>query len=233
MKRVVIVAVALLFVFYGIRATYRAVSVPQLPTAPVETATPRPRGPLPMLAFAAGPDARYLAVFHRDDHTATLLTADGPRQLQATPAASGARYEGQGCMLWTKGEDITLEIDGQPVPETRVTGRQAVLERHWRDGVLLLATGQEPDWFLTVGADGAELIIGGYDERHELATGVPDLPAGLVPSGTWTLGTAPDTATLTIEANPCADTMSGAPYPATARLEFGGRSFDGCALGLR
>lgn len=233
MKRVLIVIGALLAVGFGVRAVYRVVQIPQLPTAPQDGARPKPQDSLPMLAFATGPDVHYLALFERNSHTVTLLTADGPRTLRAQPAASGAKYADDRYLLWTKGEDLIFEIDGQHVADTRLTGRQTVLERHWRAGALLVAAGQEPGWFLTVGPDSAELVMAGYTEPQRFATGVPELPRGFAPSGSWTLGTPPHAALLVMQPGPCLDTMSGEPYPGSAELRIDGRALRGCAVGLR
>jgi hypothetical protein len=233
MKRILVAVAVLLAVGFGILAVYRAVQIPQLPTAPPDGSRNAPRGELPMLAFSTGPDHHYLAVFGGDEGTATLLAPDGIRTLAPQQTASGARYADDRYLLWTKGRDLMFEVDGEPVPDVLITGRQAVLERHWKAGVLLVATGQEPDWFLTIGADGAELILGGYTERRAFATGVPDLPRGLAPGGTWTVGAPPLTAELAVVPGLCLDTMAGFPYPAAAELRFDGRTLRGCALGLR
>jgi hypothetical protein len=233
MKRALVVALVVVVVGFGILAVYRAVQIPQLPTAPSDLSRDRPRGALPMLAFEAGPDRHYLAVFGDDHESATLLGPAGIRTLTPRRAASGAKYADDEYLLWTKGKDLMFEIDGERVPDVRVTGRQGVLERHWQAGVLLVATGEEPDWFLTVRADGAELILGGYTERHDFVSGAPDLPHGLAPHGTWTLGEPPLTAELTVTPGLCLDTMAGFPYAAEAELRFGDRTLRGCALGLR
>ncbi|MCB1183060.1 MliC family protein [bacterium] len=233
MKRVLLVIALVAVALVGVRAAYRAARVPQLPTAPAQGA-PRPDpGPLPMQAFVSATGQHYLAVYDRENHTATLLDAVGTHALAPVRTASGARYEGDGRMLWTKGGEAILEIDGTPVAGLTVSGRQALLERHWRGGVTLLASGTEPDWFLAVRPDGAEFILGGYAERHELPAAEHDWPPGLAPAGRYVFGRGDGAAVLTITPGACLDAMSGEPYAAAASLAFDGRTWTGCALGLR
>lgn len=54
---------------------------------------------------------------------AQLLLPDRSIALHATRSASGARYEGAGVLLWSKGEQASLEVDGLAYQDCRLSAQ--------------------------------------------------------------------------------------------------------------
>ena len=187
----------------------------------------RPGRP-PFLAFGCGDEELFLAAFSGPD-TAQLVAPDGVHLLLRIRSASGARYAGASDTLWTKGDDALLIRDGRIYRGCAPTGRQRVLADLWKGGALFTAAGNEPFWTLTVWPDSLVLL---------LDLGTTRLTHRLDPAAPWP-GTAigyADSATgivVTMEAGPCLDTMSGAPYPWAVVVAWDGYELRGCGLALR
>lgn len=98
------------------------------------------------------------------------------------------------------------------------------------DGVDWIAVGQEPGWTAEV-KDGERItVLADYGERKAV---VP-APAANAPGAPveYHSVTETDDVRLTITREPCADAMSGRPYPARAVLILNGRRYEGCAQPL-
>ncbi|MBK7703766.1 MAG: MliC family protein [bacterium] len=106
------------------------------------------RGPLHLLAIYGGVDQYYLAEYEPDSPKAILYAPDGVQELTQQIAASGAKYAGGRYMLWTKGRDIMLEVDGKRVEGCEVSGAQEILERCWAEATTsaLRATSRAGTW---------------------------------------------------------------------------------------
>ncbi len=187
----------------------------------------RRHGRPPFLAFGCGDEELFLAAFSGSD-TARLAAPDGVHILLRTRSASGTRYAGAADTLWTKGDDVLLIRDGRTYRGCAPTGRQRVLVDLWRHGALFTAAGNEPFWTLTVWPDSLVLL---------LDLGATRLTHRLDPAAPW-LGAAAGYAdaaagiALTMEAGPCLDTMSGAPYPWAVGVVWDGYELRGCGLAL-
>lgn len=83
-----------------------ACSPPAEEAAPVPTPTPAPTAPAPLDAVAyACESGRTVSVRYPDADTATLAYEGRTLTLKRTPAASGARYAGEGLEWWTAVRD--------------------------------------------------------------------------------------------------------------------------------
>ncbi len=102
------------------------------PAADQPAPAPTPGEPLPWQQFRCG-DAALLAI--GDGDQLLLQFGDSQWQLQATEAASGARYqaaEDSGTWFWNKGERAQLSVGGQTYPEctTEPAGELMPAELH-------------------------------------------------------------------------------------------------------
>jgi putative lipoprotein len=94
-----------------------------------------------------------------------------------------------------------------------------------------VAIGQEPGWRVDIRPDrGIEVIADYGDRRASLPYVHPARQPGALEFNTSAGGTD---LRLRIIDTPCADGMSGRPYPATAAMELNGRSYRGCAEPVR
>jgi heat shock protein HslJ len=145
---------------------------------------------------------------------ARVLRGAEVRALAPAVAASGARYAAGDTELFTKGDSALLTWGGQALPPCRAFP--------WPETAAVTARGNEPFWTLTAGpenvrfapmdgagaAAAASVTVLEEDAVRVVAPGLPDLR--LTPA-------------------PCADSMTGMPYPATATLGEGETAMTGCA----
>jgi len=160
-----------------------------------------------------------------------LPEAFDSRNAVLTPvvAASGTRYEGEGLVLWTRGDyEALLEIDGTEYPGC-VENR---LESIWADarlrGVTVRAVGNEPGWLLEITDGGLLHFTYDYGER-ELAVPAPE-PEVNEAARVATYHAEVDDGTLRVEVEDltCTDNMSGFEFEKTVTVELGERTFYGC-----
>ncbi|MDO9693361.1 MAG: MliC family protein [Candidatus Latescibacteria bacterium] len=185
------------------------------------------RGPLHLLAFHDGVDQFYLAEYEPDSPKAILHAPDGAQELTQQIAASGTKYAGGRYMLWTKGRDILLEVDGKRVEGCEVSGAQEILERCWAEGHHFRASGNEPGWHLETGPRGT-LVTADYGE---LVLRFPGIPLEGLRDGAPILREADGhVLRLRTTASPCLNDMSGEPYPLSVAMELDGRTLNGCGV---
>lgn len=199
------------------------------PCASKPTAVVEARGPLHLLAIYGGVDRYYLADYEPGSPRAILHTPDGVQELTQQIAASGAKYAGGRYLLWTKGRDIRLEVDGRRVEGCEVSGGQEVLERYWAEGYHFRASGSEPDWHLETGPHGTRVTI----DYGQQVLRFPGIPVESLRDGAPILREADGhVLRLRTAASPCLHDMSGEPYPLSVEMELDGRAVSGCGVRL-
>ncbi len=254
MKRVAVTTI--LFVM-GLSASLTACSprdkADPAPAAGASHSSDDDRLPVPMLAFACGSEAPYLAIFGIGGDPVTLLTPAEIRTLQPVPTRSGAKsagaksagaksagimsagnkYADDKYVLWAEGTEVRLTISGVPAEGCRTTGRQAVLARAWSHDVVFLAMGQEPGWSLLATDYDVTLTTGYGQVSRTFPRGLENLPGGLYPTGKFNLRDAQGEVVVHLTAGPCRDVMSGEPYAVEVTIEAGKNHWTGCGLSFR
>jgi heat shock protein HslJ/uncharacterized membrane protein len=148
-------------------------------------------------------------------------------------SASGARYTGEGHVLWSKGDSASLETPTGA--HLNCQGRFA--ETPWDEARLLgsdfRAVGQEPGWTLDL-AEGRGIRFVTADGATRAFTPMPtpawDRAAGTI---TYAATTGAHAITVTVRETPCHDTMSGERMSHAVTVQSGGREFRGCGRVLR
>jgi heat shock protein HslJ len=142
--------------------------------------------------------------------------------LQPVPAASGARYEAEGdpaTSFWNQGDSALVSLAGTELPECRMTFPM--------DETPYRARGNEPFWSVTVDEGEMLLIRLGMDDLTLPVTDSMLTDAGVI----VVIAADPDRALRAVlERLPelCHDSMTGMPYPETARLSMGDNTIHGC-----
>jgi len=149
-------------------------------------------------------------------------------RLLATPAASGALFEGEGITYWSHGQQATLERAGQPPAECRNDPARAVWEDAKLRGVDFRASGNEPAWTLELSERRRIVLVTGLGaERAELTAGPPETDAAAGRTAYLAEGGG-HRLLLTIEAGPCTDSMSGEALAARVTVRLDGVEYRGC-----
>lgn len=146
-------------------------------------------------------------------------------------AASGARYEGDGVVVWTRGADeALLEVGGQTFTRCTSNPQRAAWEEARRHGVDFRAVGQEPGWHLEIREGERIRFVYAYGEREAV---VP-APEPIQADGrtVYRAQTEAHDLTATITDEPCTDAMSGERFPATVTVTLDGQTYRGCGRPL-
>jgi len=166
-------------------------------------------------------------VFGLLGETARLVTAGQSHELQAVPAASGARYRGiedDTVEFWSKGNTAMLTLaDHAAERETDPSSRDCTpLNAPERP---FSARGQEPPWLLRVTDDETVLTTDYGQTEQRFSAAEQRLSArGIVWDASGQAGQLRINADWAI----CRDSMTGMPYPYTVNYRLGGQLHRGC-----
>jgi uncharacterized membrane protein len=152
------------------------------------------------------------------------------RHLTSVRAASGAKYEGGGAMVWSKGGSAIVAVDGRrfedctPAPQT---GRG---ENEGPPGLQFRAIGQEPGWFVEV-TDDSLRFAWAYGQHRVSAP----RPTKETDEGRITYTAATDRGPVRVVARPrrCTDPMNGRVFSHTVTVTLAGDTHTGCGHPLR
>lgn len=188
-------------------------SVPETsPEAAPDIASPQPLTPpaeadaTTVSVYQCGPDLRLVAEQRGD--ALTLYLPERPVELAQVPAASGVKYEGDGVMLWTKGNDAILNLDDAADISCIGDSQAAVWEKAKLDGADFRAVGQEPPWVLELYPERFVLQLDYGKTRLEVPAVQPEVDAA---TGRSHYDSEADSHRfeITLETADCRDGMSG------------------------
>jgi membrane-bound inhibitor of C-type lysozyme len=166
-----------------------------------------------------------LITVRMDEAALALWPAGTPRsdplQLAADPAASGARYVGDGLQFWSKG-DRALYRQNEVERRCRLRHEQRPWREAWLRGVDARAVGQEPPWLIEITEGGELLLITDYGARQERWPTPPAVPT----AQGWRREA--EGLRLDWEDRPCEDLMSGQAHGAQVRVHREGLTLHGC-----
>lgn len=154
-----------------------------------------------------------------------------PRDLPQVEAASGAKYEGDGFILWFKdGAALYQQPRDESPRECRVLPVKTLWDGARLRDVSFRALGQEPGWYLEVVQDKWILLVADYGRQRVLMPPVAPVREGegyrfRAQSGSDSLDVA--AAPLT-----CSDGMSEDVYDQHVTVTYNGVTFTGCGRWL-
>lgn len=147
-----------------------------------------------------------------------ILRVDGRDiEMEQVRSASGARYRvvgGDSTEFWSKGNDATLSLEGQEMPDCTRIDESTPPYR---------AGGNEPGWYVKIGESEVELVA----DYGELTRNAPR-PEPEVTPGAYVFDMPGINARLTLEDRLCRDDATGMPHPHRAALELDERMLRGC-----
>ncbi len=180
--------------------------------------------------YQCGPDLRLVVEFR--EQSAWVFLPERSLPLAQVVAASGARYQGDGVSLWSKGERAMLELDGVEQPECKADRRQATWERAKLAGAEFRALGQEPAWVLELYPKRLLLQLDYGQTRIETSAVAvkEDATTGV---RRYEIETEVHHLVIELRDQLCRDTMSDEQFPVSVQLSVNGRSLNGCGRSLR
>lgn len=147
-------------------------------------------------------------------------------------AAGGARYLGDGVLLWKKGNEATLDVDGLHFGGCTLNRRESIWEHAKLSGVDFRAVGNEPGWHLEIREGDSIRFVYAYGEL-EITTSAPEVDADAANRrSVYTVGTGADRMEVQISGETCSDSMSGEAFASRVTVTFDGQTFHGCGRAL-
>lgn len=145
---------------------------------------------------------------------------------------AGARYMGDGVMLWDQGDEAVLEVDGARFEDCSLNRRKTIWEHARLSGVDFRGTGNEPGWYVEI--RDAQSIRFVYDYgQQEVNTSVPELEVDDEQRrATYSVATDEDRIEVTIIGEPCNDSMSGESFESRVTVLLDDRTYHGCGRAL-
>ena len=157
-----------------------------------------------------------------------LFFADTTVKVLPVPAGSGARYERNKYIYWSKGNEAIL----QKPKGSFMTCRHVPHEKSWAAaklrGINFRATGQEPGWFVEVEDNAKTRYVGNYGE-DTLHFDTPELQRNKKGDVIYNMQADNNTLHLTISDTSCTDAMSGFKHPKTVTVTINDTiTYSGC-----
>lgn len=152
------------------------------------------------------------------------------RHLPSVRAASGAKYEGGGAMVWSKGGTATVAVDGQRFQGCTQAPQTGRAEADGPSGMEFRAIGQEPGWFVEVTDDSLRFVWAYGQHRVSAPRPTKETDEGRI------VYTAPtDRGPVRVVARPrrCTDPMNGRVFSHTVNVTLAGDTHRGCGGPLR
>ncbi|HXY32571.1 MAG TPA: META domain-containing protein [Gemmatimonadaceae bacterium] len=138
--------------------------------------------------------------------------------MKKVESASGAKYEAvtdRTTTLWSKGDAALVTLHGKQLPECTSAGARA----------LYRARGNEPGWTLEMD-DKTITIVSDYGKSR---LSMPRPSTKVTPDGKQYVGKVDGKdVVVTIAQHPCADAMTGMPYPDAVVVQLPDRQLKGC-----
>jgi membrane-bound inhibitor of C-type lysozyme len=152
-------------------------------------------------------------------------------KLPLVASASGAKYQGEGVMFWTKGTEQALLEHAGEAHLCSVDAARSVWEDAKLRGVDFRGVGNEPGWVLEIEPERLVFLYDYGTRRVEVPRPDPTTDGEAARTVYATEAEAwPFTITLSGEA--CRDVMSGEAFETTVEVIWGPQRFDGCGRSL-
>ena len=147
-------------------------------------------------------------------------------------SASGARYMGEGVLLWNKGDEALLDVDGTQFSGCVLNRRSSIWEHAKLSGVDFRAIGNEPGWHLEIRNEDSIRFVYDYGQK-EIKTSAPNLEVDNENRrAIYSVETEADKLEVTIVGEPCSDTMSGEGFESRVTVILDNRTYHGCGRAL-
>ena len=156
---------------------------------------------------------------------------EGGRKLPLAVSASGARYTDGSLTFWTKGDTALLERQGSTPVNCRQNRFESLLADARVRRVTFRGTGNEPGWTVEIGPGSRLKFVTNYgQDRHAFETATESNEGG---ARVYSAANGERSIKVTVSAEACTDDMSGWSFDHRMLVEFGGRTYRGCATALR
>ena len=147
-------------------------------------------------------------------------------------SASGAKYKGDGVVVWLKGREALLEVDGETYAKCVENVRKSIWEDAKLRGVRFRAVGNEPGWHLELMPGRHIHFVHDYGQKEVLTPMPQPVTFAKENKTVYRAQTEAHTLKVTILGEPCNDTMSGEAFASKVMVVLDGKMFRGCGRAL-
>jgi putative lipoprotein len=167
------------------------------------------------------------------DATAQVFLPDRTLALPQVPSGSGSKYTDGSDTFWSHGKEALLEAGDRAWQGCRNNPARTPWEEARLRGVDFRALGNEPGWQLEI-ENGRRMVLVTDGGANQLSTAAPP-PAVDAARRQWTYRAGADgrEVEVVVQQAPCADAMSGEPFPYRVTVTLDGDSLTGCGRVLR
>ena len=167
------------------------------------------------------------------ENAITLDMHEGPRKLPLVASASGAKYSDGSLTFWTKGDTATFERQGSVPVQCREAGYESLLADARERGVRFRGRGNEPGWTVEIGPGTRLEFVTNYGQERHAFDAVSDSGSETDGARVFRAEHGSQRIEVSVTTEACTDDMSDEQFAARMVVEFGGRSFRGCATALQ
>lgn len=165
---------------------------------------------------------------HVTPDSAWLFLSDTTVKVLPTRSASGARYEGEKYLYWSKGKEAILQKPVGSFMQCQTIPREKAWAAAKLRGVNFRALGQEPGWVIELTQDAQTRYVGNYG-KDTLLFNTPDPQESETGDVIYQMKTDNNTLHLTVSDTLCTDIMSGFEHPKTVTITINDMTrYTGC-----
>lgn len=165
-------------------------------------------------------------VVHARASAAALYLPDDYRELEQVRSGSGVKYEGDGAVFWSQGDEAMLDVGQRKYRGCLLNRSRGPWEDARRRGVDFRAVGQEPGWVLEIRHEANMLMEADYGSTRVLLPTPEPVITGDVERYEATHGG--HRLAVEVRLEHCSDSMSGEAYSSRVTAVLDGREYKGC-----
>ena len=163
----------------------------------------------------------------------TLDLPEGPRRLPQVVSASGAKYSDGSLTFWTKGDTATLERQGSAPVQCREARYESLLADARERGVRFRGRGNEPGWTVEIGPGTRLEFVTDYGQERHAFDAASESGSETAGARVFRAEHGSQRIKVSVTTEACTDDMSDERFAQQMIVEFGGRSYRGCATALQ
>src|SRR5512139_519345 len=167
------------------------------------------------------------------ENAITLDLPEGPRRLPQVVSASGAKYSDGSVTFWTKGDTATLERQGSAPVQCREARYESLLADARERGVRFRGRGNEPGWTVEIGPGTRLEFVTDYGQERHAFDAASESGSETAGARVFRAEHGSQRIKVSVTTEACTDDMSDERFAQQMIVEFGGRSYRGCATALQ
>jgi uncharacterized membrane protein len=210
-----------------------AESSPAPPAAPPYADVPPPEGVLRVYVWNCDGGLMLNMKNLYRENAITLDLHEGPRKLPQVESASGAKYSDGSLTFWTKGDTAIFERTGSTPVQCREARYESLLADARERGVRFRGRGNEPGWTVEIGPGTRLEFVTSYGQERHAFDDASESGSETAGARVFRAAHGGQRIKVSVTTEACTDDMSDERFAQRMIVEFGGRSFRGCATALQ